>query len=194
MAFLSGKNGRLTFEAVSYIDEALFKARESAAVEHKTDVLVGRLDRPIQGALAAPAAGEQRPLSASTAGAQTANPSFGLQGQPSGTLTPPATPMPPAAGFAPTASPTDPAGAGRRRRRTKAEIEADNARAAGGQAPNPPAAPQGAAFGGGNAGPAPFRPADPPAEVASFGIAAHAVAPDPAMTKMLDGIFGKPAA
>ena len=84
---------------------------------------------------------------------------------------------------------------GKRKRRTKAEIEADNARAAltGG-------------FGSGSAGPAPFRPSAPPAgsagetdppaagssQGAPFGIQTHAVAPDPAMTAMLGGIFGKP--
>jgi hypothetical protein len=185
LAFEKGKNGVLTFEAVSYIDEALFKARESAAVERKTDVLVGRLDRPIQGALASPAAGEQRPLpdnpAPSAFGAASSNPGFAP------------TPTLPNAG----ASPSDPAGAGRRRRRTKAEIEADNAKTAGAAQGQQEGAGQvqGSTFGGGNAGPAPFRPTEPPAAAggapAPFGIATSAVPPDPAMTKMLDGIFGK---
>jgi hypothetical protein len=187
LAFEKDKNGVLTFEAISYIDEALFKAREQAVIEKKTDVLVGRNDRPIQGALAGPRQEENRPLPASTAGGQTATPSFVSQGQPSGTLTPPATHTAPAEGFAHTASPTEPA---RRRRRTKAEIEADNARD---RATNPAGAGQGAQFGGGNAGPAPFRPVDPPANAgAPFGIATQAVPPDPAMKGMLDNIFGSP--
>jgi hypothetical protein len=188
LAFEKDKNGVLTFEAISYIDEALFKAREQAAIEKKTDVLVGRNDRPIQGAIAdlrhAPAGGGQAPLPASTAGGQTATPSFVPQGQPSGTLIPPATHTATAEGFAHTASPTEPA---RRRRRTKAEMEAANAAGAA----QTPASPAPAGFGGGNAGPAPFRPEPAPAG-APFGIATQAVPPDPAMKGMLDNIFGSP--
>lgn len=211
LAFEKGKNGVLTFEAVSYIDRDLYVARESAAVERKTDVLVGRLDRPIQAALASPRqeAG-QAPLPISTAGAQTVNPSFGHQEQLSATPIQKSTPTPLTAGFVPTAFPSDPAAAGqaqgRRKRRTKAEIEAANALTAAGHphgaglAPNDPRPPQGSQFGGGNAGPAPFRPAAPPAAASpapaglpgggqGFGMT-HAVAPDPAMTAMLSGIFG----
>lgn len=187
VSFQSGKNGVLTFQAVEYISEVLYKAREAAAIEKKTDVLVGRNDRPIQAAIAAPRQEEARPLPASTAVGQTATPFSGPQGLPSGPLTSQATHTAPAGGFAATASPSD----GRRKRRTKAEIEADNAKM---EAPAGAGQVQGAPFGG--AGPAPFRPAEPPANAGSaapFGIATQAVAPDPAMKGMLDNIFGKPA-
>ncbi len=168
LAFEKGKNGVLTFEAVDYISQPVYEARERAATERKTDVLVGRTDRPIQAALAAPAGAEAaRPLAPPVAPAPTpaASPAFG-------------------ASPSPAASTTD----GRRRRRTKAEIEADNAKAA-----QPASGGPGATFGGGGAGPAPFRPAEPPATPAApFGIQQHAVAPDPAMTAMLGNIF-KPA-
>lgn len=192
LAFEKGKNGVLTFEATSYIDEELFKAREAAAIEKKTDVLVGRNDRPIQAAIATPRQEEARPLPVSTAVGQTATPFSGPQGLPSGPLTPQATHTVPAGGFAATASPSD----GRRKRRTKAEIEAANAVQAGNPAAAgqvQPASPAQAGFGG--SGPAPFRPAEPPAsagQAAPFGIATQAVAPDPAMKGMLDNIFGKP--
>ncbi len=176
LAFEKGKNGVLTFEATAYIDQAVYQAREAAALERKTDLLVGRLDRPIQGALAAPAAGDQRPLPAHTAAAASAV--HGVTNSPAETS--------PAGGvFGAT-----PAGDGKRKRRTKAEIEADNARAAG--------SPAAGGFGSGNAGPAPFRPSAPPETenpapspaAAPFGIQTEAVAPDPAMTAMLGGIFG----
>ena len=181
VAFEKGKNGVLTFEATAYIDQALYTAREAAALERKTDVLVGRLDKPIQGALAASRQEEARPTQpALTAGAPLA--SHGETGTPAVTA--------PAGGAF--GAPQQ-AGDGKRRRRTKAEIEADNAKS------NPAGAGQGgSAFGGGNGGPAPFRPSEPPAGSpaaggAPFGIQEHAVAPDPAMTQMLGGIFGSPA-
>lgn len=183
LAFEKGKNGVLTFEATSYIDETLFKAREAAAIEKKTDVLVGRNDRPIPASLPSGSQGAgqaQRPLLEQPA----PNAAFGSTG-----TAPPLTQTAPLAGAA---SPSDPAslpggsqGAGRRRRRTKAEIEAANAAQAG----NP------ATAGFGGAGSAPFRPAEPPAsagQAAPFGIATQAVAPDPAMKGMLDNIFGQP--
>ncbi len=170
LAFEKGKNGVLTFEAVSYIDEVLYKARESAATERKTDTLVGRNDRPIQAAIAdARQAEEQRPLAPPA-------PNAGFGGQPNGPA--------PQAPVSATAEP-----AGRRKRRTQAEIAADNAKASGAALAAP-----GPGFGGGQAGPAPFRPAAPPEPTGGpqFGIQQHAVAPDPAMTAMLGNIF-KPA-
>ncbi len=173
LAFEKGKNGVLTFEAVSYIDEVLYKAREAAATERKTDTLVGRNDRPIQATITDARQAERplAPVPAQPAGAAGATGTF----QP----TPAAGP----AGFAGT-----PAEPHKRTRRTKEQIAADNAKAA-----NPAPMEQGATFGGGGAGPAPFRPAEPPApagQAAPFGIQQHAVAPDPAMTAMLGGIFG----
>jgi hypothetical protein len=185
LAFEKGKNGVLTFEAIAYIEQGVYDAREAAARENKTDVLVGRLDRPIPAAIAAPKseafeAGQKvmTGIQNGTFGVTSANPGFA----PSASTPPNPGGLPPAdAGQAP----------GRRRRRTKAEIEAANA------AQEPPASgqkAQGATFGGGNAGPAPFRPSEPPATAggaaAPFGIQTHAVAPDPAMTQMLSGIFG----
>ncbi len=181
LAFEKGKNGVMTFEATAYIDQALYQAREAASLERKTDLLVGRLDKPIQAALAAAAgAGQDRPLAAGQDRPLAASSSTPAP------AAPPTSPMmtTTAAPFA--ASPT-PSEAGKRRRRTKAEIEADNARQNGG-----------ATFGGGQAGPAPFRPSEPPAAsgpapAAPFGIQTQAVAPDPAMTQMLGGIFGNKA-
>lgn len=166
LAFEKGKNGVLTFEAVSYIEQPIYEARERAAIEKKTDALVGRLDRPIQRAIAPPRQEEALPLAAPNA-------AFGS------TVTGPNSPATPF-GAATAASPSE--GQGKRRRRTKAEIEADNAKTAS------PSATQGTFDGG----PAPFRPAEPPqpAGQAPFGIATHAVAPDPAMTAMLGGVFG----
>lgn len=200
LAFEKGKNGVLTFEAASYIDEVLYKAREAAAIEKKTDVLVGRNDRPIPASLpgGSQSVGQaQRPLLEQTE-QPAPNAAFGS----TGTAPPLTQTVPPAA----IASPSDPAAAGRRRRRTKAEIEAANAAQASNPASSPggsqgaaqagPASPAPAGFGG--ASPAPFRlrPAEPPAsagQAAPFGIATQAVAPDPAMKGMLDNIFGKPA-
>ena len=71
------------------------------------------------------------------------------------------------------------------------EADAKAAGTAPGHTPPP------STFGGGEAGPAPFRPAAPPEAAAGgpapFGIQTHAVAPDPAMTQMLGGIFGNKA-
>jgi hypothetical protein len=204
--FEAGKNGVMTFQALSYIDQVwderqqawidrldgkhpLYDAREQAAIEKKTDVLVGRNDRPISAALAPPRQeagqaplsppGSLAPIAPFAGGAEAARPTFA----PTQTIPNPG------------AFPSDPTPT-RRRRRTKAEIEAD-ARAANpagaGQAPI-----QGSQFGGGNAGPAPFRPVEPPTtgipggQAPQFGIAQTAVAPDPAMKGMLDSIFGKP--
>ena len=185
LAFEKGKNGVLTFEATAYIDQTLYQAREAAALERKTDLLVGRLDRPIQGALAASRQEADRPTQpALTAGAPSVS---------HGETSIPAATLPAGGAFGAPQQASD----GKRRRRTKAEMEADAAaaqaasKAAGGPAPW--------TFGGGEAGPAPFRPAAPPADTAQappaqpaapFGIQTHAVAPDPAMTQMLGGIFG----
>jgi hypothetical protein len=164
IAFEKQKNGVLTFEAVSYIDQPLYEARERAAVEKKTDILVGRNDRPIQAVIAARSAQEpncQTPTHDSIGG---------IGG-----------PLP------------DQAPTGRRKRRTKAEIEADQAKMTPATGFPTNVQPAGS-FGGQTAGPAPFRPVDPPAnagQAAPFGIATTAVAPDPAMKGMLDGIFGK---
>jgi hypothetical protein len=200
LQFEKGKNGVLTFEAVSYIDEGLFKSREAAVAEKKTDTLVGRNDRPIQAALAAPSSasapsGASAPQEApplptgafSPPSAPTGSPApFGAAPSAATPLTATATPAPSTMGGqpAPAASPSEPTG--RRRRRTKAEMEAANAPAQpnGGPAPEqgfaPVPAPQAA----------PFRPAAAP-QAAPFGIATQAVAPDPAMSGMLDNIFGR---
>jgi hypothetical protein len=184
LAFEKGKNGVLTFEAVSYIDQTLYEAREQAAIEKKTDLLVGRNDRPIPGTAAIVQQGREGMTDEQTARLEdrlqtgTLDGSRGLASQRPLSATTFGT-----ASEATTSSPES----GRRKRRTKAEIEADNAKLAMTNA----AQPQGTQFGGGNAGPAPFRPAAPPAtEQAPFGIATTAVAPDPAMKGMLDGIFG----
>lgn len=189
ISFQAGVNGVLVFQAVNYIDEATAKLRNMAYEKKSFDVLVGRNDRPIQAMLAAPSA--------------PANPML-------------AQPAPAAAPFAATASPAPQTGFAqlvaalqpveatpqRRRRRTQAEIAADNA--AQGQpaqnnapaiAPFRPQAPsdqsvapatnpgflQGAPQGNGAA---------PAAPAAQFGIA-PGVAPNPEITQALDGLFGK---
>lgn len=201
MGFQPQVNGVLTFQAVEYISEQLYNNREAATREKKTDVLVGRLDQPIAAALAGPQGGtpaqvQHQPQGqvvgngpASGAAAPTATPSFGLQEQPSATLTQQGIPTGNGQGFAATASPSNQPEAQRRRRRTKAEIAADEAAKAaaqhpGQQAPAPQAqTAQSAGFGAPPAQP-PQGNFGAPAPQNGFG------APGPAPQQ---GGFGQPA-
>lgn len=179
VTFQAGVNGVLQFQAVSYIDEATAAQRNAGYAEKAFDALVGRLDRPIQAALPAPAAPSAAPATAPLLAPASANGAF---------------------------APAEPP---KRTRRTKAQIEADNAAQAG----QPVAAPQPTGF----AAPAPAAPIAPfrpqpaanaapsftgaqqvpagtpqPAVVgnAGFGIQ-QGVAPNPEIQAALQGLFGK---
>ncbi len=190
LTFEQGVQGTLVFGPAPnpWLDDATLDIRNKAVASRASDMLVGRTDRPRL------TAGEQpRPLPAPSAGEQTATPGFAPQGQLSGTPTPQATPTPPSQAFATGASPSEPTP---RRRRTRAQIEADNAAAAGGIAGQPtrqaPAA--------GEPAMAPFRPAPPPnggqapapaagGQAGAFGIQGG-VAPNPELAKSIADIFG----
>jgi hypothetical protein len=140
------KNGVLTFAVNGYIPEQLIPVFNQALAAKATDVLVGRTDVPI--ALPAPlpnaaalSAVAQQHLG--DAREQSANPAFGGQ---------PAAPNVAATMSAPVAATTSPSEPARRHRRTKAEMEADRAKAA------TTAAPQQAPF-----------PVNQPLTPASFG-------------------------
>lgn len=123
MKFQEGVQGTLEFAAVGYIDEPTFKMREEALAAKKTDALVGRTDVPRTAALAAPsglANNDRRP------GALVELPRDEALTNPQGAGTPAQEPE-------------------KRRRRTKAEMEAAKPAAA----TAPPAQ-------------APFRPAASP--------------------------------
>lgn len=157
-------NGVLTFELCGYIPEQLVAPFNAALQSKATDAIVGRNDVPIA-MLPAPARQpDPLPSAAPAAGVTTAQPAFAGSsvpagnpqfGQPAGGGQP-ATPFgvtgsaPPAAAFGqatpnvvPTAATTSPSEPARRRRRTQAEIVADNAAKAGqaGQMPPGQAAP-----------------------------------------------------
>lgn len=199
VGFAPGVTGVLTFQAVNYIDEATAKLRNMAYEKKSFDVLVGRNDRPIQAMLAAPAAPASpmlaQPAPAAAPFAATASPS-----SQTGFAQPAAT----GPSNMPGADVTAPHGAQtRRRRRTAAEIAADNVQQGQpAQATAPAIAPfrpqvqeqvapatspgflQGAPQAPGGNGAAPAAPA------AQFGIA-PGVAPNPEITQALDGLFGK---
>jgi hypothetical protein len=59
VSFEPGGIGTLHFDAVGYIDEATFGQREKLSLAKATDSMIGRLDMPIQGALAAPVQPQQ---------------------------------------------------------------------------------------------------------------------------------------
>jgi hypothetical protein len=168
LTFKAGVNGTLEFNPAPspWLDEATLGARDKALEQKAPDIIVGRLDRPRQGALPAPAAQEaqqQRPLDQP---AQTAI-------FPSTATAPPQTQT---ASPAQAASPSD----GKRRRRTKAEIEADNAKAAAPPSTEPRMAPfRPEAMGNG----ATLAPGP------NFGIS-PGVAPDPALQNAINSIFG----
>lgn len=198
ITFEQGQNGVLLFQAMQYIEEATHAAREKALLGKATDVLVGRNDVPIQGALPAP----KRDLDAETR--QIADNMRARNGGQN--LMPPEQPAPAfgggaqpglpfgaqSAGFQPTdmaqpqqpvqSAPNAPPSDGRRKRRTRAEIDAANAAAS--QPQGAPAASAGPAV-------APFRPqpmANGPAAGPAFGIG-PGVSPNQEMTDTINSIF-----
>lgn len=185
-------NGVLQFAAINYIDEPTAKAREACYAEKAFDVLVGRNDLPIQGALAGPTTATNQALAAPAPFVSSAaGPSAGSQ----------TTAFTAPGGNASIASPSEPAP--RRRRRTAAEIAADNAAqtAPAGNAaplapfrPSPPAGAQGTAFGdtapatGFGGSPAnPAAPGNTPGN--TFGIQAG-VPPNPEIQGAINALFG----
>lgn len=210
ISFEPKTNGVLLFQAMQYIEEATHAAREKALLGKATDVLVGRNDVPIQGALIAP---KDLPEAAHMApgriehvpqensfSAGAASPAFGAavtNVQPNVNLAPtfgggtqaglpfgsaqtagPAFGQPSDTATSATPSPSD----GRRKRRTRAEIDAANAAAS--QPQGAPAASAGPAV-------APFRPqpmANGPAAGPAFGIG-PGVSPNQEMTDTINSIF-----
>jgi hypothetical protein len=198
--FDQSTQGTLLFKGVNYIDEATAQLREAAYNEKKTDALVGRNDVP-RVAIAAPAA---QPAIEAPTGVAPGFPGGGpaaiaapiQQGQQPGPFAPtPAggaavatgplqqNPAQPAA----TTSPSEPAPAQRRRRRTAAEMQqaqpgATNGTAAPAPAQTAPQAPfphPGSAAGG-----------QQTAATASFGIAqGQPAAANPELAGMLDNFF-----
>lgn len=210
----------------------LLQAREQAWANPGVKAMIGATDVPAEGlvggpgfrggaiqgqaqpalpstdqqasALAAPQPGFQP--SAPGVGAPTGSPGFVPQEQPLAIPTQPGIPTQPSQDFATTASPSSPPAQQPRRRRTQAQIAADNAAKAAqpngqqapGQAltapfPHPGQAqpqPGFAASAPGATGPvfAPAAPTPPPSGP-QFGIG-QGVAPDPAMEQMLKDTFG----
>lgn len=159
--------GVLQFQAVGYVDEAMFGQAEKLIATKATDAMIGRNDLPIQGQLAAPAQApqiEHQPAGpfVPTVAPQAASPSSAPQQWPSGTHIQQGTPTAGAPASAPTASPSN----GRRRRNT---AEAPAQQAVSQQAP--------------------FMPQQPPQATSNFGIAQGAP-PDQALQNTLDGLFG----
>jgi len=201
ITFESNKNGVLQFKATGYVDEPTYASCRKALAEKLSDALVGRNDVPWQGQLAAPTGTTQPGLAPATqhppAAFQPAPaPTFALPGASTAPFAPAAGPAQSAAflstgtASAPMAAPTTASQAiapsaaapsdGRRKRRTKAEMQAAQQAQPAGQAPV-----------------APFRPA--PAEpllpfsqpgTPSFGMA-PSVAPNPEMVAAIDKAFGK---
>ena len=195
MAFQPKTNGVVTFESVNYIDEVTNNIVLKALAEKATDALCGRLDQPRTAALPPPqgyGAITQITVAPNTTSVNVASdaPIERPQVQQPGPFVPtPAAnvaapglsapnPVQPAA----TTSPSELAPAGRRRRRTAAEMQAANGPAPSGQPmPAPAAAPQ-----------APFPHAATAQPAPQFGIAqGQEVAANPELSGMLDDFFGK---
>lgn len=179
VTFQAGVNGTLEFNPAPspWLDDATLAVRDKALAAKASDIIVGRLDRPRQGVM--PALGLAAPLApAGNVVEPAATHSAVDPAWPSGTPTQQATPTQPSSMPATTASPSDPPQ--RRRRRTQAEMAAQN-----GQAPAPQQAqPQ----------MAPFRPEASPASGGqapgpAFGVGAG-VAPNPELQAAINNIFG----
>jgi len=198
MGFQPKVNGVVTFDSVSYVDEATNGRVEQALREKATDLLCGRLDSPK--AIAAPVTlGGQHQIAPNSTGQApllSTQPGSTMQVQQPDPFVPTsvqnAAPLgqqqPPTARSAETASPSEPAQ--RRRRRTAAEMQAANgtqtAQAASTAAQPAPQVPF----------PVPGATALPPgatgAPQASFGIAqGQPTASNPELSGLLDDFFGK---
>lgn len=178
--------GTLHFQAMTWIDEATAKQRAVAYQSKATDILVGRGDQPREGV--ARVESTQHPVTVIDINAPSQLPGNAAI-QPGGGMTialmpgqtiPQLTPIQQATNGATVAQPEPQ----RRRRRTKAEMEADNVKQPGGPATSAPfqaqttvASPQ----------QAPFQAAPMPGG-APFGIQAG-VAPDAELSKTIDGLF-----
>ena len=178
ISFVPGVQGTLQFSGVNYIDAPTATLRQAAYAEKKTDALVGRNDVPrTAGAIAHQPTGQEQ-ATIQVTGQPTQPVTLQPQGQVTqvqqpGPFVPSASPAQPAAWSgpvtqqlaqpAPTTSPSEPAPAGRRKRRTAAEMQAQQSNGPGsqgvGQAPHNPATAQ-----PGQMPQAPFpHPASPPA-------------------------------
>ena len=206
--------GRLTFSLLEngWTPPALLDAIERERGSHAYDALVGRNDRPRQGALPAPIGTVQRlpdgtslRIDPSADGPQQsfqpspppaagfgAAPSAGSQSTSTGFAGAPTQAQASPATATAAASPSEPQ---RRKRRTRAEME--SARQGQGQAPSagpaqapfPTGEPAQAAFGGAPPAGAAFGAA-PPAPNGGFGIQAGQE-PGAELRQMLDNTFGK---
>ena len=155
-----GKKLQFNPAPTPWLDDATVACRDKALAAKASDIIVGRLDRPRQGASPAPSA---------------AIPAVAEQQHP----LPETQPFPTQPVVQPTAVQAAPVEAPRRRRRTNAEIAAANQAppAAGGQAPAPAMAPfRPEAQPNGPAGPA-------------FGVG-QGVAPNPELARDIASIFG----
>lgn len=162
-----GKTGVLTFAPFNWIDAAMADLRDKAWAGKATDALVGRGDVALP--LAAPAVAPST-MPSTSLGSGSFTPDMPAQQFPN-------TQVP--GGSVASASPTD----GRRKRRTKAEMEAARA-GQNGQAPAAPINPASA----NPANQAPFRP-DPAPQQPSFGIQQPSPLPADAAAA-IDSFFG----
>jgi len=198
MGFQPKVNGVVTFESVSYVDEATNARVETALREKATDLLCGRLDTPkaITASPAQPQIASMITLPAGSTPEQVAKAFAGVRGatqqvqQPApfeatASAAPFVPPSPAAAAPVATtsavASPSDPAPAQRRRRRTAAEMAEAQPGPANGQAA--PAAAQAAPQ-------APFPVPGQAAPAGNFGIAqGQPASSNPELSGMLDNFF-----
>jgi len=206
------RQGVLSFSLLEngWTPPVILDAIERERGSHAYDALVGRNDRPRQGALPAPK--QTEPTYENPRPQQSFQPSpppaTGFGGAPNAGFPSTGQATAPTQGgqSAPGASPSNPPAAGepqRRKRRTRAEMEAARAGqpAVGGQAPFPTGEPAQAAFGGAPPPAAAFGAAPPPA--AAFGGTPPAAAanggfgiqagqePSAELRQMLDNTFGK---
>jgi len=187
-----GERGTLAFapSPQAWLDAATLAVRDQAIKTKASDIIVGRLDRPRQAAIAPPVGiqmGDQyaplpvHPFPAATAAPPAAIPSAAPPAQHWGAPTPQATPTMPGPTVAPIASPSDPPA--RRRRRTKQEMEQANTQ-------QQPAATPAAAPPASGPGPvlAPFRPAANSGP--AFGMQ-EAPPPNAELQANIESIFGR---
>lgn len=167
LSFQEGVVGTLAFNSPGYVPEQQFATVLKMITAKAADQMIGRLDRPRQGALPAPAA---TPFPATSA-----EPLSPLSATPPAQSSPSPLPATPA--------PTEPAAPQRRKRRTQAEIAAAQAPAgAPAQAPFPGGSPTGSI----SSEPAPFAP-DPPPQQGQFGMVQNPPAPPAGLD--LDAVF-----